>query len=104
MVKMTEGDGMYHGIDPFLDAMRREMQRHLAEKGESWREETTRSTITGPFGDPIKKTVPTPVFLEELLTQALNELMEELTQDQRVDVANILAMIWLHEEGLAQKT
>lgn len=100
---MTE-DGLYHGLDPFFDECRREMARHLAEKGESWREEMTRSTITGPFGEPIKKMVPTPAFLEELLQSALNTLMEEPTNDQRVDVANILGMLWMWEEGKAAGT
>jgi hypothetical protein len=94
---------MYHGLDPFLDAMRKEMQRHFAEKGESWRSETVTSTITGPFGDPIKKVITTQVYLEELLSQALDDLMVNPTQDQRVDVANICAMLWMWEEGLAPR-
>lgn len=92
---------MYHGLDPFFDACRREMQKHFAEKGESWRGETIVSTNTGPFGQPIKKTVDTRVYLEELLQGALNDLFENPTNDQREDVANILGMLWMWDEGLA---
>jgi hypothetical protein len=81
----------------------KEMQKHFAEKGESWRGETIQSTITGPFGDPIKKQVATQVYLEELLQSAINDLFENPTNDQRIDVANILAMLWLWDEGLASR-
>lgn len=100
---MMAEDGMYHGLDPFFDACRREMQKHFATKGESWRNTSTTSTITGPFGDPIKKVITTQVYLEELLQAAMNNLYEEPTQDQRVDVANILGMLWMWEEGIAQR-
>lgn len=97
-------DGIYHGLDPFFDACRREMYKHLQEKGENWRTETAIARINGPFGDPIQKRVPMPVFLEELFSSALNELLENPSQDQRVDVVNYIAMIWMWEEGLAERT
>jgi hypothetical protein len=97
-------DGLYHGLDPFFDACRREMYKHLKEKGESWREETIVSTINGPFGNPIKKRIPTPVFLEELFQSALNNLLEEPINDQRVDVANVIGLLWMWEEGLATRS
>ena len=97
--KTLAEDGLYHGLDEFFDACRVEMHRHLKDKGESWREETQVAIIRGPFGDDIRKTVPTIALLEELLQSALNELFENPTQDQRIDVANIIGMIWWTVEG-----
>lgn len=93
-------DGLYHGLDRCFDACRLEMARHLEKKGENWKRSSVVVEIGGPFGTKIKKTIPTPSFLEELFRAALNELLENPTNDQRIDLINIIAMQYLWDEGL----
>ena len=90
----------YSVFKRFHDAMDAEMLRHLklGDKGD-WTQPTQEVSIRGSFCE-IRKAVDTVAYLDEAFRAALEEYFENPTQDQMVDLANLLAMRYLHEEGL----
>lgn len=88
----------FPSVNLFTDAMKQELKRHSAEKGDTWlTSDTVEVRGEGPGGDTTWR-----VSMEEWLHAVYRNAVrayeeaetEEARADQEIDIANILALIW----------